>query len=71
MEIERILTSIRKEEDITTVFVTHDLAQVKRISDRLIFMKGGQICESGPTAELLGGAADGLLKRFLDGELII
>ncbi len=71
MEIERMLTSIIEKEEITIVFITHNLAQVKRLSDRIIFMSGGRIEASGPADELLGDPSDGLLKRFLDGELII
>ncbi len=71
MEIERMLASIREKENITIIFVTHNIAQVKRISDRFIFMVGGHIEDSGPSSLLLSGGTGRKLRSFLDGELII
>jgi len=34
------------------LFITHNLGIVRRIADRVAVMQGGEIVETGPTAEL-------------------
>jgi peptide/nickel transport system ATP-binding protein len=52
----RILNEVRRlstEHQISMVYVTHDLAVVAQISDRIAVMYAGSIVEQGPSAELL------------------
>jgi peptide/nickel transport system ATP-binding protein len=53
---ERILAELlrlRDEHGISMVYVTHDLAVVAQIADRIAVMYGGRIVEQGPAASLL------------------
>ena len=47
------LIRLRREEGVSMVYVTHDLAVVAGFADRLAVMYAGRIIEQGPTAEIL------------------
>ena len=48
------LGRIRRETGVAMVYVSHNLAVVGEIADRVVVMYGGRIVESGPTATVLG-----------------
>jgi peptide/nickel transport system ATP-binding protein len=47
------LVRLRREEGVSMIYVTHDLAVVAGFADRIAVMYAGRIIEQGPTAELL------------------
>ena len=52
----RILNEIRRlrsEQNVAVVYVSHDLAVVSSIADRVAVMYAGRIVEEGPTTELV------------------
>jgi len=53
------------EEGMTMLVVTHELRFAERISDRVVFIAGGEIVESGPPAEIFSGAKSERLRQFL------
>src|SRR5690606_7314345 len=52
-QILRLLDSIRRESGTAYVFISHDLAVVREITDRALVMHRGHVVESGVTADLL------------------
>lgn len=52
-QILQLLESIRHESGTAYVFISHDLAVVKEITDRALVMHRGRMVESGATADLL------------------
>lgn len=52
-EILALLSRLRRTHDLSLLLVTHDLAVVAETCDRILVMYGGQIVESGPTAQVL------------------
>ncbi|HYX86759.1 MAG TPA: ABC transporter ATP-binding protein [Gaiellales bacterium] len=54
---DRILTELarlRDEDGMAMVYVSHDLAVVARMADRIVVMYAGRVVENGPAAEVIG-----------------
>ena len=54
LEVRDSILHARKEMGETFVIVSHDIAFVKEICDRVALMKGGRIVEVGKPVEVLG-----------------
>ena len=53
IEVLRAFKSVMKEGGMAGVYVSHDLAVVAQIADRVVVLRGGEIQEQGPTAAIL------------------
>jgi ABC-type glutathione transport system ATPase component len=51
-QVLNLLNDLKREFNITYLFITHDLSVARFMSDRLLVMRQGQIVESGPAADL-------------------
>ena len=51
-QIVNLLIKLRKEREMTYLFIAHDLSMVKYISDRIAVMKDGKILELAKTEDL-------------------
>lgn len=51
-EILNLLKRLRKEINISIIFITHDIGQAQFISDRVIVMENGLLVEQGPTKKV-------------------
>lgn len=45
--VERTLRELRRSVGISLVLVTHDLAQARRLADRVLWLEGGELREHG------------------------
>ena len=52
-EILKLLRNLQNELQVSYLFITHDLATVKAISDEIVVMLRGKIVEQGPKTEIL------------------
>ena len=52
---------------IAGVYVSHDLAVVAQIADRIVVLKGGEVQEAGTTAEILSNAQHPYTQRAAGG----
>lgn len=52
-QIMRLLAELKARMGMALLFITHDLALVSEIADRIVVMYAGQVVESGPAAEVL------------------
>jgi peptide/nickel transport system ATP-binding protein len=50
--ILNLLLSLRVNEKISTLFITHDIAQAQYISDRVLVMQKGEVVEQGLASEV-------------------
>ena len=48
-----VVAEIRRERGLTVLFISHDLAVVRRVCERTVVMRRGEIVERGATDELL------------------
>jgi oligopeptide/dipeptide ABC transporter ATP-binding protein len=54
-QLVNLLKSLRDEMGLSMIFISHDLALVRHISDRIIVLHNGRICEQAPTDRLVRG----------------
>jgi ABC-type glutathione transport system ATPase component len=52
-QILNLLSDIRAQRPVSYLFITHDLAVVNQIADRVIVMEQGLVVEEGQTAQVL------------------
>lgn len=70
-ELERMLKIINKTEGTTILIITHNLAQAKRLCEKVIFLHNGKVVEAGDSDLLLKTPRNPLTQRFICGELLI
>lgn len=70
-EIEKILIKMNQREKTTILFITHNLAQARRVCDRCLFLKSGHLIEEGEAEKILLHPKEELTKKFVAGELLI
>ncbi|WP_206673495.1 ABC transporter ATP-binding protein [Pseudactinotalea terrae] len=51
-QILNLMKDLQEEEDLTYLFISHDLGMVEYMADEVVVMYVGHIVESGPTEEL-------------------
>ena len=51
-QILNLLEDMKRRYGLTLLFIAHDLAVVKAVSDRIAVMYLGRLCEVGPTEQL-------------------
>ncbi|MEU4245075.1 ABC transporter ATP-binding protein [Actinoplanes sp. NPDC026619] len=51
-QIANLLVDLARSEGVSLLFISHDLAIVRQIADRIAVMYLGRVVETGPTAEL-------------------
>ncbi|MFI5624811.1 dipeptide ABC transporter ATP-binding protein [Nocardioides sp. NPDC051685] len=56
-QVLELLKDLRRERDLTYVFISHDLAVVRQISDRVAVMYAGEVVELGETEQVFGDPA--------------
>ncbi len=52
-EILKLLQKLQKELGVTYIFITHDIATVKAISDEIVVMYQGKVVQQGMKSEIL------------------
>jgi peptide/nickel transport system ATP-binding protein len=50
--ILNLLLSLKDHENISTLFITHDIAQAQYISDKVLVMQRGEVVEQGLASEV-------------------
>ena len=64
-EIIELLLEIKKTEGLSIIFISHDLALVSEIADRLIVMFKGKIIEKGKAVEIFSNPIENYTKGLL------
>jgi ABC-type glutathione transport system ATPase component len=52
-QVLNLLADIREQTGVTYLFISHDLAVVRQVSDEVIVMRRGKVVEAGPTDRVL------------------
>ncbi len=64
-EILELLLDIRKQRDLTLLFITHNISVVEYLSDETVVMKQGKIVEQGATADVCGNPQQAYTKKLI------
>ncbi|NUS03456.1 MAG: dipeptide/oligopeptide/nickel ABC transporter permease/ATP-binding protein [Nonomuraea sp.] len=68
-QVIELLLRLREELGFALILVSHDLALVADVTDRVVVMYGGQIVETGATATLVGAPAHHYARGLLGSVL--
>ena len=64
-EVYNVLSEL-KNKNITILLVTHNIDFARAISDRIVFMSNGRICEQGTPSELINNPKEQQTKVFIN-----
>ncbi|MEV6677073.1 ABC transporter ATP-binding protein [Streptomyces erythrochromogenes] len=64
-QVTALLAELQRESGVALVFIAHDLAVVRQVSDRVAVMRAGEIVEEGPVDEVYGRPAHPYTRRLL------
>jgi peptide/nickel transport system ATP-binding protein len=64
-EIIELLRGLRDELDLAVLFVSHDLAVIRELCDRVVVFYAGQVVESGTVEEIIGHPAHPYTQALL------
>ena len=48
-----MMTDLREQEDVSILYITHDLASARYVADRIVVMYAGHLVETGPSETVL------------------
>ena len=63
-QMRELVKAIHKEQNVTVVFVTHDLSEAFALADRIIVMKDGAIEQLGTPKEIEDNPTSKFVKEF-------
>jgi len=65
-EVLDVLADLRRETGLALLFVSHDLAVVAQVCDRILVMRHGIVVEEGAAADVLGAPQDAYTRSLLE-----
>ena len=70
-QILELLSSLRAETGMSMIFVSHDIAVVSTLCDRIAVMRGGAIVEEGKTESILSAPQNEYTKELISSVMEI
>lgn len=67
-QILDLLAELKQAEDLSMLFISHDLGIVRRIADRVCVMKDGEIVEQGPVEAIFSDPQHDYTRKLLAAE---
>ena len=64
-EILQLLLQLRRERNLTLLFITHNIGVVEYVSDTMAVMKNGKLVEHGPTDAVCRSPQHAYTQRLL------
>ena len=64
-QIMELIAGLQKQHQMSVLFITHDLALVGEIADRVIVMRHGEVREEGLAAQVFGAPRDVYTRALL------
>ena len=67
---EELILKVHKKNSSTWILISHQLAHIRRVCDKVHFMQKGSIIESGTTHDIFVNPENESLKEYLRRESI-
>lgn len=64
-EILKLLDTLRREQNLALIFITHDFGVVGELCDRMLVMYAGRVVETGTTAEIFARPSHPYTKQLM------
>ena len=64
-QILNLFLKLQREKGISYLFISHDLKVVRHMSDHVIIMRDGQVCEAGPRDQVFENPQHSYTKELL------
>lgn len=70
--VQMIETLVRRAHEAGTkiIFVTHDIAQARRLADEIVFLDRGRIAEQAPADDFFPAPKSAAANAYLEGRLV-
>jgi peptide/nickel transport system ATP-binding protein len=68
-QILDLVATLRQRHRMALLFITHDLALVPLVAERVLVMRQGEIREQGPVGEVFGAPRDSYTRMLLDSRV--
>ncbi len=65
LQVINLLKKVQKKYSLSYIFISHDIALIKSVSDKIIIMKDGIIIESGETKSLFSKPNENYTKELI------
>ncbi len=66
MDILEIFAKMRKENNLTVLFITHELASARYLSDRILVLKNGSIIEENISEDLIQNPKEKYTRQLVE-----
>ncbi len=64
-QVLELLRELQEDEGLSYLFISHDMAVVEQVSDRVAVLYAGQVVETGPASAVLGNPRHAYTQRLL------
>lgn len=64
--IDQLMMRVRDEFNVTSIAVTHDMRCARRLGQRIIYLRNGQVYLDAPAGEFFN-SVDPVVSRFIEG----
>jgi peptide/nickel transport system ATP-binding protein len=65
-QILNLLTAVRRESGVSYLFISHDLAVVRQVAERVYVLREGEVVEQGKTSEVLDNPQHWYTRKLVE-----